>query len=382
MVNDMDKKNILFITGTRADYGKIKSLIRIIEDSDDFEAFVYVCGMHLVELFGATYIEVLKDKYKNVHVAHGLINTGKMSYDLGNVICHLTGYVENIKPDMVVVHGDRCEALAGAIVGALNNIRVAHIEGGELSGSIDESIRHAVSKLSHLHFVSNSEAKKRLIQLGEENERIFIIGSPDIDIMLSNNLPTIATVKEWYDIIFENFSILIYHPITTELSTIGRNVNVLLKAVEKSDRNYVVIYPNNDFGSEIILEEYQRFLGNTCFACYPSMRFEYFLSLLKNADFIIGNSSTGVREACIYGIPSIDIGGRQANRYKIEDTPNIQHVDENEDEILEAIDKAHLFRQESFVFGDGDSAKKFMQIVSDETIWNLKVQKKFMDCCW
>ena len=125
-------KKILFITGTRADYGKIKSLIQGIEASKDMEAYVFVSGMHLLETYGSTYREVLKDGYKNVYVAYGLINSGNMSYDLGDVVCQLTGYVQNIRPDMIVIHGDRIDALAGAMVGALNNIRVAHIEGGEL----------------------------------------------------------------------------------------------------------------------------------------------------------------------------------------------------------------------------------------------------------
>ena len=135
-------RKILFITGTRADYGKIKSLIQGIEESKDMEAYVFVSGMHLLDTYGSTYREVLKDGYKNVYVAYGLINSGNMSYDLGDVVCQLTGYVQNIRPDMIVIHGDRIDALAGAMVGALNNIRVAHIEGGELSGTIDESIRH------------------------------------------------------------------------------------------------------------------------------------------------------------------------------------------------------------------------------------------------
>ena len=187
-------KKLLFITGTRADYGKIKALIREVEASEEFEAFIYVSGMHLLKVFGNTYKEVLKDKFKNVYADFSLTQSGNMSYDLGDVVCHLTSYVDHIHPDMIIVHGDRIDALAGAVVGALNNIRVAHIEGGEVSGTIDESIRHAISKFAHLHFVCNEEAKKRLIQLGEEEKRIYVIGSPDIDIMLSDQLPALSTV--------------------------------------------------------------------------------------------------------------------------------------------------------------------------------------------
>ncbi|MBO6214071.1 MAG: UDP-N-acetylglucosamine 2-epimerase (hydrolyzing), partial [Lachnospiraceae bacterium] len=209
-------KKILFITGTRADYGKIKSLIKAVEAEPDLEAYVYVSGMHLIDKFGNTYIEVLKDKFKNTYVDFSQNHTGSMSYDLGNVICNLTGYAKHVEPDMIVVHGDRIDALAGAIVGALNNYRVAHIEGGELSGTIDESIRHAISKFSHIHFVSNEEAKNRLIQMGEHAEDIYAIGSPDIDIMLSDELPDIEFVKKYYEIDFDKYAILMYHPVTTE----------------------------------------------------------------------------------------------------------------------------------------------------------------------
>lgn len=188
------KKKIVFITGTRADYGKIKILIREIEKAPEFEAYIFVSGMHLIERFGNTYKEILKDQYKNVYVDFGLSHSENMSYNLGNVICHLSGYVSHISPDLIVVHGDRIDALAGAVVGAINNVKVAHIEGGELSGTIDESIRHAISKFAHLHFVCNEEARERLIQMGEEKKRIYVIGSPDIDVMLAGNLPALPEV--------------------------------------------------------------------------------------------------------------------------------------------------------------------------------------------
>ena len=264
----MDIKKILFITGTRADYGKIKSLIKCVEESDKFEAYIYVSGMHLLDKFGSTYKEILKDKFRNVHVAFGLINTHSMSYNLGDVICNLTGYISNVKPDMIIVHGDRIDALAGAIVGALNNIKVAHIEGGELSGTIDDSIRHAISKLAHIHLVSNIEAKKRLIQLGEREDMIYVIGSPDIDVMMSSTLPTLAKAKQRYDINFRNYGILMYHPVTTEYESIDLKIKEVVDAAIKSNRNFIVVYPNNDLGSEVILSEYKRFKNNDNFKIF------------------------------------------------------------------------------------------------------------------
>lgn len=376
-------KKIVFITGTRADYGKLKALIRMVEDSADFEAYIYVSGMHLLEIFGNTYEEIVKDGYKNIHMAYGLANTREASFDLGDVICNFTGYVNKIQPDMIVVHGDRIDALAGAVVGALKNIKVAHIEGGELSGTIDESIRHAISKFAHIHLVSNEDAKKRLVQLGENANYIFVIGSPDIDVMLSDTLPTLSMSRDRYNVCFIHYGIMMYHPVTTEYGMIGKNIELIVSSILDSEQNYIVIYPNNDLGYETILHEYRRFDGNKRFRIFPSLRFEYFLTFLKNADFIIGNSSAGIREAAVYGIPAIDIGSRQAGRYFINKDSNIQHVAEGDREaILTAIRDAKSHRIRSKDYGNGNSATHFMEIISSDDVWTMGFQKHFHDINW
>lgn len=371
-------RKILFITGTRADYGKIKSLLKTVEDDSDFELYIFVSGMHLVEKLGDTYEEVLKDKYKNVYVDFSQANTGIMSFDLGNVISNLTNYVCKIKPDMIVIHGDRIDALAGAVVGALNNIVVAHIEGGELSGTIDESIRHANSKLSHLHLVSNEDAKERLIQLGEERNRIFVTGSPDIDVMLSDKLPSIEDAKKRYEINFNKYGICMYHPVTTEVQFLKENVENLVDALIDSGKDYIVVYPNNDLGSDIIINEYSRLERNEHFRVFPSLRFEYFLTFLKNADFMIGNSSAGIRETGVYGIPSIDVGSRQSGRYS-DKNRNLQHVFGTVSEIKNAISQIDNYRVTSYQFGKGNSTESFMKIIKDENTWNMSIQKVFVD---
>lgn len=372
-------KKILFITGTRADYGKMKPLMQCIENSNVAEAYIYVSGMHLIGVLGDTYKEVLKDHYKNVYVAYSLANTRVASYDLGDVICNLTGYVKKIRPDMIIVHGDRIDALAGAVVGALNNILVAHVEGGELSGTIDESLRHAISKLAHVHLVCNQSAKDRLIQMGEIEQNIHIIGSPDIDIMLSERLPSIGQVKERYKIEYDSYAILMYHPVTTEYDLLADHIHEVVEAVIASEKNYVVVYPNNDFGYQLILNEYKRFDGNKHFKFFPSLRFEYFLTLLKNADFIIGNSSAGIRESCVYGIPDIDIGTRQNRRYSVEISKNIQHVYEKREEIINAIQCVGNYRIKSSLFGDGCSSELFLKLLLNEETWNVEIQKQFVD---
>ena len=372
------KKRVLFLTGTRADYGKIKPLICALQQDPAYEVFVFVCGMHLSEKFGSTYQEVLMDGYQNVYVAFGLTPSQNSCVNLGNTICTLSSYVENVHPDMIVVHGDRMDALAGAVVGALNNVLVAHIEGGELSGTIDESTRHAISKFAHVHFVCNEDAKNRLIQMGEESGRIFVIGSPDIDMMMRNDLPALEDVKQHYGIPFDRYAIFMYHPVTTEYPVIREKIRVVVDAVKESGRNFVVVYPNNDLGSDVILAEYGRLANDPHFKVFPSLRFERFLTLLKNADFIIGNSSAGVREAGIYGVPAIDIGTRQSGRYA-PSSQNILHLEEEKAEILAGMERIDDYRHVTFIYGNGNSTQKFIKAINTPGFWDMEIQKHFVD---
>ena len=299
---------------------------------------------------------------------------------MGNVLMSLSAYVEQISPDMILVHGDRIDALAGAVTGALNNILVAHIEGGEISGTIDDSIRHAVSKFAHLHFVCNEEAKNRIIQLGEPQENIYVIGSPDIDVMMGEELPDIEEVKQYYDIEFDKYGIFMYHPVTTEVDELQEHMDEIVAALKASQKKFVVIYPNNDLGTDIILRKIGRELeGEENFRVFPSIRFEYFLTLLKKASVIIGNSSAGIRESGVYGIPAIDIGTRQQGRYSIRKLKNIQHVTENRDEILAAIENVGKYQVQCQSFGKGNSTELFLDVLGKQTIWNSDVQKKFVD---
>lgn len=374
-------KKIVFLTGTRADYGKLKSLMKKVEESDKFELYVFVTGMHMLQKYGSTYREVEKDGFKNIYkyINQKSSSSHHMDIALSNTIIGFSNYCDELSPDMIVVHGDRLEALAGAIVGAFNNIRVMHIEGGEVSGTIDESIRHSITKMSHFHLVANEEAKKRITQLGEKEDGIFVFGSPDIDIMYSKNLPTIEKVKEKYDINFDDYSILMYHPVTTEVDNLEENIKNLVDAIIESDKNYVVIYPNNDSGSDIILNEYKRLEEYNKCAIYPSMRFEYFLTLLKECDFIIGNSSSGIREACAYGKVAIDLGNRQKGRYS-NSVSNIMHTVEEKNKIMELIKQSQKLQVNAIShFGNGNSDEKFMQILENNDIWNRDIQKKFID---
>lgn len=372
-----DKKKIVFLTATRADFGKLKPLINIVEKSPFFECFVFVTGMHTLSKYGYTHDEVRKNGYKNVYIYPNQKDTQDMDIILANTISGFSSFTGKIKPDMVIIHGDRVEPLAGAIVSSLNNILISHIEGGEISGTVDESLRHAISKLSHLHFVANNEAKKRLIQMGESATNIFTIGSPDIDIMKSDSLPKIKEVKKRYGIPFKNYSIFIYHPVVGEVRSLKKHIKKIVDALIESKKNYVVIYPNNDTGSGIILNEYKRLRTKKEFKLFPSVRFEYFLTLLKNAQFIIGNSSSGIREAEVYGIPAINIGTRQKNRTKNKDIIN---VDADKEEIINAINKTKKIKLKATNnFGTGNSVEKFYEIIMSKRFWGTGIQKQFLD---
>lgn len=374
------RKKIVFLTGTRADYGKLKSLMRKVEDSPHFDLHVFVTGMHMLKQYGSTFKEIEKDGYSTIYKYINQRKNTPMDTALTETIVGLSNYVSEAEPDLIVIHGDRLEALAGAIVGAFNNIKVAHIEGGEVSGTIDESIRHAITKFAHFHLVANEEAKERIMQLGEEEEAVYIIGSPDIDIMYSENLPTMADLKDRYNIDFEEFGILMYHPVTTESrKTLKQNIKNVVDAVIESDRNYVVIFPNNDFGSETILEEMERLKNNPKFKVFPSIRFEYFLSLLKHADFMMGNSSAGVRETSVYGTPSINIGDRQQGRV---DPSNglVLNASNDKETILNQLEEIKDIECEpTSLFGKGNSDELFLEILERDTIWDGDFQKRFVD---
>ena len=373
-------KTITFITGTRADYGKIKSLIlELQKKKNKFKTNLIITGMHNIRKYGYTKDEIDKDKIRNCYRFNNQSKNATMDIILSNTIKGINNFVSKNHTDLIVVHGDRVESLAGAITGCLNNIKVAHIEGGEISGTIDEVIRHSISKLSHLHFVTNKIAKKRLLQMGETNKNIFTIGSPDVDIILKKKLPNISIVKKRYNINFENYAICIFHPVTTELKKIEYQIKSLLRTIIKSNFNYIVLLPNNDLGKEIILNNVLNLKNKKYknFKILPSMRFEYYLSLLKNSHFIIGNSSSGIMEAPYYGVPTIDLGSRQKNRAQISSVISINDYSKISNLVNKFKVKKHKFKPLQY-FGNGNSHKRFLSILNQKRIWSIKNQKQFI----
>lgn len=370
-------KKLLFLTGTRADFGKLKPLMQHIEESSIHELHVLITGMHMMPLYGSTYLEVKRQGFANTYFSANQYVNEPMPAIVANSITIITRLVDSIKPDMIVVHGDRVESLAGAIVGALHHIHVCHIEGGELSGTIDDSIRHAITKLAHIHMVANDEAKQRLIQMGENANSIFVIGSPDLDVMTSKGLPSLDKVKKHYDINYNNYAIVLFHPVTSELQKISEHANNLFKALYYSNKNYIVIYPNNDTGSQDIIHQIHQYQHYDKFKSFPSVNFESFLTLLKHTDFIIGNSSAGVREAPFYGITSINIGSRQDDRYEGNSVINCSYDIEDIHNAIKKVADCPVIK--TSWFGDGNSTELFSQCISSPELWQISVQKAFVD---
>jgi UDP-N-acetylglucosamine 2-epimerase (hydrolysing) len=332
--------------------------------------------MHLLSQYGSTHLEIETSSefdFKFINQAPADAEYSK----LAKTIQGFGDYVREIQPDLIVVHGDRIEAIAGALVAASSNTLLAHIEGGEVSGTIDDSYRHSISKLAQIHFVANQDAHRRLLQLGETDSSVHVIGSPELDLMHSANLPTISEVKERYGIDFEMFSIVIFHPVATEWMDAKAQAETLFAALKSSGRSFVVIESNNDLGSDGIRAELKdlRELGQ--FRVLPSMRYDFFLTLLQNCEFVIGNSSVGVREAPHYGIPAINLGSRQSGRT---DSKMVYNTGFDVEEILRNMllsNKQPKFKDKKF--GDGRSAERFLSILSDKTFWETSIQKKFIE---
>jgi len=350
-----------------------------VEKHPNLVCSIAVTGMHLIPQYGLTAAQIYNDGFSDIHTFtnQGPGKPAGRDHVIADTIKGLSSILNSIKPDMLVIHGDRVETLAGAICGSMNLILTSHIEGGELSGTIDELIRHAVSKLAHLHFVSTRESRKRLLQMGETERSIHVIGSPNIDIMLNGALPTLQEVKNHYGIAFEKYIILLYHPVAFELKNLESRINQILDGIKESGRKCLVIFPNNEPGSEIIIKAYRERESAQWMRLLPSMRFEYFLTLLKHAQGIVGNSSCGIHEAPVYGIKTINMGTRQKNRFQHK---NIVDIPETATALKAALSKLEDLAGEKILhFGDGNSVKRFIKLISGQDIWMSSTEKQFRD---
>lgn len=367
-------KKLLFVTGTRADFGKLEPLAYAAQQAG-FEISFFITGMHMMKRYGETRLEVKRfagaEFFEFVNQREG----DALDFILSKTILGFSDFVHEHRPDLVIIHGDRVEALAASIVCAMRYIPSAHIEGGEVSGTIDESIRHCNTKLCATHFVSSETARQRVLALGEAPDRVYNIGSPELDTHARPSGVTIEEVKARYAIPFEDYGIVIFHPVTSEVDTMGAQARSLFGALQASGKNFVVIAPNNDPGTDAIFEVIET-LPKARFRLIPSMRFNYFSELMKNAALMVGNSSAGVREAPFLGLPSLDVGTRQNQRASGSSIVSASALDTATIADFLATRWAR-HAEASQAFGSGRSSEQFVSVLQTPGYWNQGQQKAF-----
>ncbi|WP_439154695.1 UDP-N-acetylglucosamine 2-epimerase [Yoonia sp.] len=369
-------QSILFVTGTRADFGKLEPLAIAARDAG-FDVAFFVTGMHMLDRYGLTKLEVQRTPGVGVHEFLNQRPGDPQDMILAKTVIGFSDFIHEHAPDLVVIHGDRVEALACALVCATNYIRCAHVEGGEVSGTIDEIYRHCNSKLASHHFVSSDDAARRVMALGEAAGNIHAIGSPELDFHAGPSGVTIADVRARYAIPFDNFGIAVFHPVTSETATMAVQARSLFGALDASGRNFVVIAPNNDPGSADIFAALDA-LPTGRFRVLPSMRFAHFSELMKNAACMVGNSSAGVREAPFIGLPSLDIGTRQTNRAK---ASSVFFADATDTAAIAGFlaDQWGQRYPRDDAFGGGSAAGRFVAVLQEPAFWEAPLQKTFHD---
>lgn len=369
-------RSILFVTGTRADFGKLEPLANATRDAG-FDVSFFVTGMHMLARYGLTKLEVHRTPDVQVHEFLNQRYGDPQDMVLAKTVTGFSDFIKEHGPDLVVIHGDRVEALACALVCATNYVRCAHVEGGEVSGTIDEIYRHCNSKLANQHFVSSDDAARRVMALGEPAGNIHAIGSPELDFHAGPSGVTLQDVKDRYDIGFNDYGICTFHPVTSEADTMGAQADALFGALDQSGHHYVVIAPNNDPGSAAIFDAIAR-LPKDRFRVLPSMRFAHFSELMKNASAMIGNSSAGVREAPFLGLPSLDIGTRQTNRAK---SPSVFFADASDTTKITEFLKTEWGKTypRHDAFGGGSASERFVAALQKPGFWDSSLQKTFHD---
>jgi UDP-hydrolysing UDP-N-acetyl-D-glucosamine 2-epimerase len=390
----LKKKNkkikIAFAVTSRGNYAKIKGLLELVSKSKKFESMVILGGMIVLEKYGRI-LDVINNKNFKVvnninYVVEGesLLSMTKSS---GLACLEFANIFNNSKPDVLVLIGDRFECLPIAMTASYMNISIAHIEGGEISGSIDEKIRHAITKLSDYHFACSRKARKNIIKMGEYKQNVFNVGSTSFDEFRKINLNNLKKVREiqknlgignTLKLEKKKYLILIQHPVTTEYNQNYKHMIETIEALKKIKMETIWIMPNMDAGSNGInraIREFRERNKTNYVHYFKSLPIEYFGPLLNNAACIFGNSSSGIREASFLGIPAVNIGNRQNNREK---SHNVIDCDYDRNQIYNALLKQIKKKRikKSYNYGNGYSSLKIYKILSRVKKFNtLKVLK-------
>jgi GDP/UDP-N,N'-diacetylbacillosamine 2-epimerase (hydrolysing) len=339
-------RKILFIAGSRGEYGYIRPIIRQIEQDPDMEYEVLVTNMHLLPKFGESLKEFEKD---NIKVDYKIFNTLDgynnltMAKSLGIFLLQIPEILEKSKPDIVLISGDRGEHLMAAIAASHMNIPVAHIQAGEKSGNIDGVVRHAITKMSHIHFSSNEDSYNRVKNLGEQEFRIFNTGAPLVDELLEHDDSSFADILEKYKINKnKKIFLIVNHSITEEPQESGSQMKSILESINEFDSTKIIIMPNSDAGNLNIRKQLSIFEKRDDYKIFYNLPREIYINFLRNCDVMIGNSSSGIMEAPTFKKPVINIGRRQLNRFAAN---NVIHVKEYDKESIVSSIKTALSEQ-------------------------------------
>lgn len=381
------KRKIVVVTGARAEFGILKPLLKKIRSSDGLELKLIVTGMHLLKKYGSSINEIKESGFDIASIVkmytddeNDITYHGK---SLANGIDRFTMVLSKMKPDILVVFGDRLEPLAATLAASTLRIPIVHIHGGDKtdSGHIDESIRHSITRFANIHFPATDEHVNRLIKMGEEPWRIFKVGALGLDSIVNQEpIPKEELSAKLGLNPHKQIIICIFHPVHLEKEIMGKQTHEILEAIKELKIQTVVIYPNNDAGSQNIITEIEKHKNLSFIKVFPTLPHLEYVSLLKHADVLIGNSSSGPIEAPSVKLPVVNIGSRNVGR---EHADNIIFVDGKKDDIIKAInialyDKEFRKRVKRCVnpYGDGKASEKIVKVLSEMEINKRLLQKR------
>jgi len=363
-----NNKKIVAITGIRSDYDLMSPLYSLLHEDDGIDFKLVVSGAHMSPSYGYSLSQIKKDGFQILTKIESLIDADSKSSRLKSASIMLMNSIDIVReenPDVIIYAGDREDVIVGALLGGYLGIPTVHFYGGDhvQDSHIDNPVRHAASKLSTVHVVTLEEHKQRLIKMGEPNWRIHNFGSIALDRFSCYDPMAIDVIKEEFSIVegFDSFALMIFHPIVEEEEMAHIYFEAILKTLIEKRVNTFVSYPNSDPGNKSIVEVIERYKTHPNFIFYKNLDRDVFLSVYKNADFIIGNSSSGVLEAASVPIPAINIGARQTSRVAGINVSFCKHDSvEVEAAISRAYDPEYLEEVRSMVnpYGDGDSAER------------------------
>ena len=380
-------KRVCVVVGSRANYSSIKSVMTAVAAHPDLELQVVAAASALLDRYGAVVNLIEKDGFPITARVQMLVEgetPQTMAKSAGLGLLELPTIFDLLRPDVVITVGDRFETVSTAIAVAFMNIPLAHTMGGEVSGTIDESIRHAITKFAHIHFPASQDAAERIIRLGEEPEHVHLVGCPLIDLVAEilrkpsdslNDSLTSSGVGEAIDV-SQPFVIVSQHPVTTEYGEGQKQITETLEAVRRIGLPAIVLWPNADAGSEDVARGIRKWREKGMDAhmhFYKNLPIEAYVQLLARTKCLIGNSSSGIREGAFIGTPVVNIGSRQHSR---ERASNVIEVDHNVDQIADAIaaQVAHGRYPSDHTYGDGNAGSRIADILASKT--NVSVQKR------